>query len=1397
MKRNKILSRVLSLLMIFVLFLTSLGLSEIEVKADRWGTAEGGIVGAGTVGNTKGHNAQAVFGYRLYLVEQGFKQGEDPNKDGTIFTSAKDYLHTGFQKKYCITIYDSEHLQNWSNIYNYSIANDTYYDANVVSDINEIFSGLHNSDGLYFETRGSDDFKIYSELSVDFWNGAFKDYVCRDTDSKARALEEFRVASGCDGELSPDCDYCFVVEPVIIYKATDDFSSNTLKYADIDCFIVGWLDITDMYGQYNTPVMMEKCKTWRHDTATYLKGYHDVVSTEGMAFKFLSSFTANGTEIDEYSISRNIESMDFLHNGYAAFGCDVWMDTGFEAKAGATYTVFYEGSAVQSNKGTSVWAGTNIVDKENSGTIHYNFSDVLPSNAGDIILESWGNRLRNPFASEKPASHGESVSESLTDLYDSEWSSNYYNVTAGVKTIDFSDIENGSTQDIVSSVNNLKSTIKNFKFTPSATSISNYNVNLGSTYKLKIENASADNIVEGVADKLAKSSYVYKNNTPKNVTAGRQYRGNIKNIATNFALEAIDNSNGLQDVSEDSYKAEDAKLGVSVSVMAKKQDVNSYIAYATLNRDTDTITYDSNDSRTYDVSSSGSFTNTSDDLCMYVAVRNNGGYSLANDRTGNTIFSQCKVSTITNENSLRSIMAGKSTGIISSGYISRGQTIGVGCESDGSGYSILILRLTEAPAKESNIDLKDYELNYVHPTMLVSQKFSGLLSTDSYKVTGTNVLGSGTHNEVVNLSVNGNSDKKVVATNNYAGNIIDKNKLLGTNKNILQYDQITGGIFTTEANARNGYVFNSNLSNVKFSLAVNLTRSSFGDKRVVSSISNQAISGNMDYIQNNLDMISGNKPSSSVLNATSIRNSDATVGGGKKDIFEWQVFYNYTNTLGRYALVKDVKNNCTDFYNKCSPQSYTKAVSSNFPASFDGKKVTYNVSEKAYKYQTDTLDTAVNTIKQVADSSQVATNGINNTNSVLPTLYKTAVVNTSNKTLSFYPEVAMRAYVTTGDKIASSIMTVTGEDRSQGGGVSWYNVLTMGEVKRTLKPSSLYLVKVTDPSGVAISGTTLSDSVAVGSNASNISGGLPVVYAGGDISLNVNSNFRLNMYSYSLDLIETSDTDIKGVGNYSSVVADNSPVKTDWGNDDSYKPLNDFNDWIKDALSKLAVDTTLTVKGDGVDKVYNNFSTSIGDLGDISASADGVFNIKIKEGTIVEDSGYQALLNQIKADYSLNNLDEARVVFENSDIYQSIARAVEDSNDSFNNSMKSGAINFYRDHWYDEEVKTFVIRRFKKENIEIKNVLVNDKIDYGAAPTADKSVAGNKGYKKATAKWYMTLYFKDLPTGFASSTPLYNPANYNSLSAATSAGTVLVSETYINGADFVVPSASTNEMGNN
>lgn len=1045
-------------------------------------------------------------------------------------------------------------------------------------------------------------------------------------------------------------------------------------------------------------------------------------------------------------------------------------------------------------------------------------------------------------------------------------------------------------------LNNLK-TVPLVSRMVSVAPFSDCSLNFGNRYYVEANQEGSDNIVKAVANKIKSANPDFFCNDVSLLNTKVQYSvlgsigsyTSINNLAMNGALYALKCSKALESLSMDANgsngnvvsekvergtqkilkvdadgdivedengnpiverveellpdKSDLSNLGVSVMLMIPKKEVKSYIACASLNRDTGNVSkhYDTNVK--YDVTESGVLSvpsNYKGDN-YYAVIPNTSSYSLEGNKTGSTVFNSFEGNDeIT---SLDEFLAQvkSATGLTDNDIIACGEnllagsTIRVGSTDRNvgavKGYSIILLELKGSVTVKSELKLMDYELNYIYPSMLTNGKYGTLTDDVSYQTTSVSYVGCTNHRTITE---NHGKDKEIKATGNYAGNIINKNKTLDSNanKNILQYDAFTGGIFTTEYLGRTGHTFSNNLTNVRFSLAVNLIRSSFGDKRVISSLTASSIDGN--YARDNLELTFGDKPNG-MVGASAVRNSDATVGSDLNDLFEWDVKFKYSDC--------DPKNYRTDLISGfttcpghgdpktyCTPTYWQETVNTEVLASKFGEKVRYKVKETAYKYQTDTLASGVNSTKTVADSLQKPTNGSGGTSSLISP-YKIAVVHTSKSgDLSFYPEVEMRAYSSTGSIIANAVnnSSVVGNNRQAGGYVTPHNLLTMGEVLRKVNPSSMYVIRVNHKydSGAevspAIKGSTISDSTAVGTNADAVSDGKPVIYAGGDVTVKVNPDFRLNMYGYSLDLIEPSDDGrysdnsikLRGYTGYTDIINGASNVKADWGNTyTSTDSKKEFDDWSKDILTKhLGVDMTLTVNGSGVDKVFNNFASSLGNMDTSASVAEGVYSIKIKEGKIVKDdvagNGYRALISQIKSDYELSTDAEAEKIFTNSDIWQTISRAVEDSNDGFNNSQTASAIS-PRAHWYDEEVKTFVIRRYKKENLEIKNVLVNDKIDYGAAPTADDTTASLDSYKKADAKWYMTLYLKkdgakNTPDGFSDSTVYYNPKdNLNKtgsantgLTNASNSGSVLISEVYVDGADFVIPSASTYDMGN-
>lgn len=1325
-KQSSFMHRILSIILVLLIAVTGLfSLCNSSIDVEAVGNVDGGS-GGGHFSSSGSGRLDGV-GWRFTLVSDDIIA----SNRGTCANDLKTYLSNKINRSIVVTPYTG-------SVSHFVGRGDTSSEQKSVRSINDIFPDI-NSSGFTSDIQSGETLNL--EQCNDFFKseGTFDTYIEED---KTNAITKF-----CNAlEIAVPTDIsvvCFAVEPVLIYDNVAMSYQDCLGRQDGSAWSAGF------YRSIN-------CST--NSPNAYI-GSTDSFSCQ--ALKAMRELTFTFTDTDgvfgraglDYSSSGNIKSK----GGFGLFGAGIQTDK--QGKASSTFTLFYKGNATQSEKDFDVYNSTSIISSENYGTIHYSVTSpkTLPRNARDLKSWSWHSTT--------PTKAGNSVTYRITGVSSSNWGnySDYYNVTAGVQKITFSRVTDRSTSKIVSAVNKTVNDIKNIKLTSNPTSVTGGNINVGNYYTLTLGSSSnADSLVSNIANKLANKTSVFRNNSASKVVGAKSYSGSMSAIATNFGLRALDNSTELRSISQDKYSTKGARFGVSVTVMAKKKKVTSYIACATLDRGTGAITYNSNSSKNYDVSQTGTFKvpDSMSNLCLYIVVPNNSGYSLKSNRSGSKIFSKASVDISSSSGLKNAANAAGVTKISSYGFIQKGQTVKVGCVNGTTGYSILVLQLTGNVTHKSTLKLYDYELNYMYPSMITNGVYASLLNLRTYKKTGSNNISS-------------DARKTISASSSYAGNIINRNKNLGRNKNILRYDTYTGGNFTTESNARNGYTFSSNLTNVKFSLAVNLVRGDFDNKVTVSSISGQTLG--KSYAQSNLGLKWGNTPAGS-NNATAKRNSSATIGGDKSDTFEWTVKYTLTDSVYANSLVRGTPH---------------RIVSTNTPGSSDGTRVKYVVTEKAYKYQSDTIATTENTTKTVATSLQSSTSGINSSSSIILNPYKIAVVNSSDKTLGFYPEVKMRAYSSTGNTITRSLSSSGTTNRNANGAVVPHTVKVLGEIKRTLKPSSMYTIKVTSPNSNAVKGTTTSDSFAVGSDAKNVSGGLPVIYAGGDVSLKVTPNFKLNMYAYSLDLIEPTDTILSGTGNYSAVVADNSAVKSAWGNDSGYKPLNDFNSWINATLGKIAVDTTLTVNGDGVNKTYNNFTSSVGNLGDNDALAGGVYNIRIEKGTIVNNGGYQALIAQIKSDYSCDE-DEAKTIFKKSAIYQSIANAVENCNDSFNTSIKANAIDSSRNHWYDEEVKTFVIRRYKKEDIQINNILVNDKIDYGAAPTSSNTTT----LKKATAKWYLTLYFKGLPTGFTSGTTLYDPTSYAGLSSANTAGTVLINECYINGADFVIPSSSTHDMNN-
>lgn len=261
-----------------------------------------------------------------------------------------------------------------------------------------------------------------------------------------------------------------------------------------------------------------------------------------------------------------------------------------------------------------------------------------------------------------------------------------------------------------------------------------------------------------------------------------------------------------------------------------------------------------------------------------------------------------------------------------------------------------------------------------------------------------------------------------------------------------------------------------------------------------------------------------------------------------------------------------------------------------------------------------------------------------------------------------------------------------------------------------------------------------------------------------------------------------------------------------------------YVEWATSVKKNLYADITLKVEGKKDTKEFNNFNVSMASLVSKDEQSKHTetsqYPIYIRRGEIdTSGMGYQALLKQIASDYQCSE-QEAVKLFEESNMYQTILKGIEDIKDDFNKSQKVNTDNNgahavrsenMDDNWYDEEVKVFLIRRYESQPVEFKNIVLTDKIDYNLAPDStagrdNKTTAQQSKYDSNEGKWYLTLYFKNdrekATNLYLSENERYAPDKgvVDTKENYFKGGSVLINNLYIDGADFKIPSATTSEM---
>lgn len=542
---------------------------------------------------------------------------------------------------------------------------------------------------------------------------------------------------------------------------------------------------------------------------------------------------------------------------------------------------------------------------------------------------------------------------------------------------------------------------------------------------------------------------------------------------------------------------------------------------------------------------------------------------------------------------------------------------------------------------------------------------------------------------------------------------------------------------------------------------------------------------------------------SSIFNRTGSENGykDGTsaVHGG------WANYHTY----GTPQEVKDnVTGEITKVPNVCKAMYYLNepVASKNTGLVFNvstSHKFTYTLTGIAYKYQTAELSEGKNSLLSSSDVKGVATNANKPTGATKKNTneYRYATVNrNSNVSLSFYPENYMVC------KIGRTVFDTA----------AYKYVTVMSEVKRKAQSSSLYLVKVnTDiADDSTITGSTYSDTMQGGT--SSLGSNKVSIPAGSDVTVLADpTNVKIDLFGYALDIIDSSKDSTMKTGShsslsYGSVVKSGVNVASAWGNasDHADKLKSNFTTWADNVMKveNFGADFVLDVNND---TKGTNFSATIGKVNHTSGAVeDGVYNIVVENGAIVESArAYQNMITQLAADYDCS-YDEANALFKDSQIYTAILNAIESSTSSFNTSGKTtGVAESWTstlgngNNWYDEKVRTFVIRRYTNLGNTLSDITATDKLDYSLAPTGDASGKENASAGTAyDAKWSLNLFFNsakksDLDKLIFENGTYFDPSTNTDVTGANNAYTVLINKTPVKNADFLIPASSTSNFG--
>lgn len=571
-----------------------------------------------------------------------------------------------------------------------------------------------------------------------------------------------------------------------------------------------------------------------------------------------------------------------------------------------------------------------------------------------------------------------------------------------------------------------------------------------------------------------------------------------------------------------------------------------------------------------------------------------------------------------------------------------------------------------------------------------------------------------------------------------------------------------------------------NVADYTVDYAFNLLRRHFKDddgkpdNRIYSLLVEQKVT--KDYLDNVLGMYEGMMPKDIAV-VEEVRDSNARLRA-IQDSTSWTSKFNVTGRQVAYDT--ESKSHSSRYHDGCDDCSGHPCHAS-WNALKDGPALqgyvvggsgyaeySWDIISLAHKYRTKDIPTGFVTPKLDAFDRRETDDQNGSDTTPEDETFRDSVVTTTKVELEYYPEVPML-----GDEVPGPDLTH-----------EYKPIITIGEEKRKTRSPILLLYRL-ESASPDVTGTVYTDTAVGGS--SYLGTNKVALTAGGDFTVKADTKMTINLYGYALDIIEPSDP------SYAEVTRSND-VKAAWGEgrmaSNRSNLLQEYTQWAGVMLNPNSYQADFEMLSGG--KKYNSFSATVGGFTTRASNSkeEGSYPLVFKHGDIDKTAqGYKDFIKQLAQDYACSEA-EADALFEASEMKQAVIKSIEHDNSSEN---KSQAQTIGRDqvqlgsssHWYDEEVRTIVMRRFMTPQGTFKDIIAQDKMDIGNAM---------EGNAIQNGQFRLTLWFNDdVYTKADKDTIIYQPStgSGDNRSEALSRGNIILCGLHVSGADFQLTRSTT------